>query len=193
MGDGKARGLGNREFRDSPPSSPEDLSLSEPLERATAARWVATGLIVVLSLAAAVFVLFRTPPEPPPMEIADDPLLVAGRAVYFDRCISCHGLSGRGDGPIAKGLAGPRVGDLTDATWKHGDQPEQVRAVIAQGVPNSAMAGWGKTLGPDGVMAASAYVYYLAGRPVPESLRDAFTPRDAPPRRPRSRSKPRHQ
>jgi cytochrome c oxidase cbb3-type subunit 3 len=136
-----------------------------------AARWAILGTLALVVVAFVAFALLRTPASPPPKEIADDPLLVAGRAIYLDRCVSCHGLKGRGDGPIARGLSGPPVGDLTDATWKHGDSPDQVRAVIARGVPNTAMPGWGKTLGEDGVRAAAAYVYYLAGREVPRGLR----------------------
>ncbi len=152
----------------------EDASpLPPPAENptASAARWVVLSALTLISIAAGAFFFLRTPPAPPPSEIADDPLLVSGRAVYFDRCITCHGLGGKGDGPIAKGLAGPPVGDLTDATWKHGDRPEQVREVIAMGVPNTSMPGWGKALGSDGVRAVTAYVYYLAGREVPEILR----------------------
>jgi cytochrome c oxidase cbb3-type subunit III len=85
--------------------------------------------------------------------------------------VSCHGTSGRGDGPIAKGLTGPPVGDLTDADWKHGDRPDQVLAVVAQGVRDTAMPSWKATLGDRELHAVSAYVFYLAGRPVPEALR----------------------
>jgi mono/diheme cytochrome c family protein len=113
----------------------------------------------------------RGPASPPPAAIAGDPLLVAGREVFLARCASCHGASGRGDGPIAKGLAGPPVGDLTDADWKHGERPEQVLDVVAQGVRDTAMSGWKSVLDARTLHAVTAYVYHLAGRPVPEALR----------------------
>ena len=140
------------------------------VDRASA-RWVGLGAVVLAALAGGGYALLRTPRTPPPKEIAGDPLLVAGRAVYLDRCVSCHGAGGRGDGPIARGLAGPPVGNLTDKTWKHGDSPGQVVGVVERGVKNTAMPGWGGTLGPDGVRAVSAYVYHLAGRAVPPELR----------------------
>jgi mono/diheme cytochrome c family protein len=115
--------------------------------------------------------LFRTPATPPPAAVADDPLLVAGHAVYQARCVSCHGETGRGDGPIARQLPPPPVGDLTDAEWKHGDRPEQVLAIIAQGAPETVMPGWKTTLTERELRGVSAYVYYLAGRPIPEALR----------------------
>ena len=65
----------------------------------------------------------------------------------------------------------PRTGNLTDDEWKHGDRPDQVIAVIAQGVPNTRMEGWSRVLDPPELSAVAAYVYYLARRPVPEELR----------------------
>ena len=45
---------------------------------------------------------WRVGREPPPPEVAADPLLVRGREIYLDRCASCHGPSGRGDGPLCQ-------------------------------------------------------------------------------------------
>jgi mono/diheme cytochrome c family protein len=129
------------------------------------------GMLGLLAGAAVALALLRAPVSPPPAAIATDPLLVEGRETYLARCVSCHGESGRGDGPIAKGLAGPPVGDLKAARWKHGDSPELVLAVVAQGVPDTAMPAWKSTLGERAVHAVTAYVYYLAGRPVPHALR----------------------
>jgi cytochrome c oxidase cbb3-type subunit 3 len=130
------------------------------------------GMIALLAGAALAFFAFRQPVSPPPAEIANDPLLVQGREAYLARCVSCHGTSGKGDGPIAKGLSGPPPGDLTDATWKHGDQPDQVLAVVTRGVKDTAMPGWRGTFSAEELRAVSAYVYYLNGRPVPKSLRE---------------------
>jgi cytochrome c oxidase cbb3-type subunit 3 len=134
-------------------------------------RRIFLGMLGLLAGAVTAYSLLRTPASPPPAAIAHDPLLVQGREVFLARCASCHGESGRGDGPIARGLAGPPVGNLTDAQWKHGDSPDQVLAVVAQGVPNSAMAGWKSTLSDRALHAVTAYTYYLAGRPVPPALR----------------------
>jgi len=144
--------------------------MTEPSTSA-AARWAGLGLIVLVGAAVGAFGLLSGPQSPPPKEIAADPLLVQGREVFLTRCVGCHGPKGRGDGPIARGLAGPPVGNLTDATWKHGDRPEQVAEVIEHGVKGTAMPGWGSTLGPDSVRAVTAYVYHLAGRGVPGALR----------------------
>jgi cytochrome c oxidase cbb3-type subunit 3 len=131
--------------------------------------FVCLALIVAAGVLA--FTWLKPSATPPPQEIADDPLLVRGREVFLDRCASCHGAKGLGDGPTAKGLPGPPVGNLTDAEWKHGDAPEKVLAVIKVGVKDSQMPGWGNLIRPGDIKASAAYVYYLGGRPVPEILR----------------------
>jgi cytochrome c oxidase cbb3-type subunit 3 len=136
----------------------------------------ASGLVflMILGLMAGGFVAFRflsKPPPPPPPEVAKDPLLTQGRTIFLNRCATCHGNEGRGDGPIAGNLLGPPVGNLTDDQWKHGDRPDQVVNVIANGVPNTRMDPWSRALDPPEVKAVAAYVYYLARRPVPEALR----------------------
>ncbi len=136
----------------------------------------ASGLIFLAMMGLLVgglvsYQLLKQPLGPPPPEVAQDPLLTEGRLIYFGRCATCHGSDGRGDGPIAADLLGPPVGNLTDNNWKHGDLPDQVMAVIREGVPNTRMNGWSNVLDPPQMLAVAAYVYYLAKRPVPEELR----------------------
>jgi hypothetical protein len=51
-------------------------------------------------------------------------------ALYAQRCLNCHGLSGRGDGPIAAKLPGP-VPDFRDTVQKKSNA--QIRKIIVQG------------------------------------------------------------
>jgi cytochrome c oxidase cbb3-type subunit 3 len=136
------------------------------------ALWVFVGLALMVITGALAFVTLRTPAGPPPEEIARDPMLVRGREVYLDRCVSCHGPTGKGDGPTAKTLKGPPVGNLSDAEWKHGDKPGDVLAVILNGVKDTQMPGWGRYLAPTDAKSVAAYIYHLGGRRVPESFRD---------------------
>lgn len=136
-----------------------------------ASRRIFLGMLALVAGALLAYRLLRTPEGPPPAAIAGDPLLVQGRTIYQARCLGCHGERGRGDGAIARNLPGPPVGDLTDATWKHGDRPDQVVALIARGAPGTAMPSWGSVLDDRQLRAVSAYVYYLGGRQVPEALR----------------------
>jgi mono/diheme cytochrome c family protein len=150
---------------------PDDQAPERPLGiDLLASRRIFLALLALLASGAVALWLFQAPASPIPAAIAGDPLLVQGHEVYQARCVSCHGASGRGDGPISRGLAGPPVGDLTDADWKHGDRPDQVLEVVAQGVRDTAMPPWKTTLDARALRAVAAYVYHLAGQPVPEAL-----------------------
>lgn len=169
-----------------------DLDERVPAEnsRGNTARGVGGAWIVVVAMAALVvlgivaYLARHQGASPPPPAVAanpgtaDDPgsagdpgIVDAGREIYRARCASCHGPAGKGDGPIARGLPGPAPRDLTAGQWKHGDRPEDVLEVVSRGVKDTAMAGWGGMLGPEGTKAVTAYIYQLAGRPVPAMLR----------------------
>ncbi len=134
-------------------------------------RRVAQAMAGLGAVAVAAFFALASPPEPPPAAIAGDPTLVRGRAIFLDRCASCHGPIGRGDGPLAKGLSGPPPRNLVEERWKHGDRPEDVLAVLANGVKDAQMPAWSGTYGPEDLKCVAAYVYYLAARPIPGMLR----------------------
>lgn len=53
---------------------------------------------------------------------------VSGRALYDAYCISCHGASGRGDGPVAAGLPHPPA-DLTRIAARNGGTFPMVRVM----------------------------------------------------------------
>lgn len=136
-----------------------------------ASRLILAGLAILLLVGLTTFHRLGGEPEPPPAAIAGDPLLVRGRSIFLERCVSCHGPAGRGDGPIARGLAGRPPRNLAEEPWKHGDRPEQVLAVLEDGVKDAQMPAWSGTYGPADLKAVAAYVYHLAGRPVPDPLR----------------------
>jgi cytochrome c oxidase cbb3-type subunit 3 len=136
-----------------------------------AASWVLLGMLSLFLAGAAAYYGLRTPPVPPPAAVASDPLLLEGRTIYLARCATCHGVEGRGDGPIASNLLGPPVGNISDGKWKHGENSEDVMRVISKGIPETRMTGWGQLLEPSQIRAVTAYVFYLARQPVPPELR----------------------
>src|SRR4051794_14065642 len=103
-----------------------DAEAPSPAADPRAAFRIFLALMAIGALGMVGFFALRPRRGPPPAAIAGDPLLVRGREVYLDRCASCHGPTGRGDGPTARGLTGPPPRDLTKPPWKHGERPEQV-------------------------------------------------------------------
>lgn len=62
-----------------------------------------------------------------------------GQGLYAKNCRQCHGIQGRGDGPLAP--SNPRPADLTDATWDHGSSDGELFTIVMKGAPapNSEM------------------------------------------------------
>ncbi|HEX5689692.1 MAG TPA: c-type cytochrome, partial [Roseiflexaceae bacterium] len=71
--------------------------------------------------------------------------IVAGRTLYAANCATCHGATGKGDGPGAAGL-NPRPADFGQhmVPGKHTDG--QVFLWIKNGFPGTAMPAWGPRL-----------------------------------------------
>ena len=53
-------------------------------------------------------------------------------AVYLDRCRSCHGDAGRGDGVVGRTLD-PPPRDFADPRWQQRTSDERIRTVIREG------------------------------------------------------------
>jgi copper transport protein len=80
--------------------------------------------------------------NPVPVDAA---ALTRGGALYQQNCFSCHGVAGRGDGPLGRSL-NPRPADLRIHVTQH---PEgQLFAWITDGVPGTAMPAF-RDLIPD--------------------------------------------
>jgi cytochrome c551/c552 len=53
-------------------------------------------------------------------------------AMFRDTCSMCHGISGKGDGPMAQNLT-PKPRDYTDAAWQASVTDEQIKTIIMEG------------------------------------------------------------
>lgn len=89
---------------------------------------------------------------------AKPPSLARGAVVFRERCASCHGETGRGDGPKAKTLKGPPPADLTDPIVMGGTTLLEIFRRIAIGVPGTAMPEFGEDLSEENRWAVAAYV-----------------------------------
>lgn len=58
--------------------------------------------------------------------------VTAGAAAYKKYCAFCHGVAGKGDGPLAPKGSAPA--DLTDAKWDHGGTDGEIYAAIQDGL-----------------------------------------------------------
>lgn len=65
----------------------------------------------------------------------------AGKSIYAAKCQTCHGTSGRGDGPAARALPN-RPRDFSSPGFWSSTTEAQVRQVIRQGKPGSIMRGF---------------------------------------------------
>jgi high-affinity iron transporter len=66
------------------------------------------------------------------------PDLARGQAIYAQRCVACHGIEGRGDGPLANSLD-PHPTDFTDLKRYRERTLYGLFNTISQGVPGTAM------------------------------------------------------
>lgn len=116
------------------------------------------GLLIVLG---ALFLeKFRTSDQHSPLDFSDQPIgkqtLVQGGRLYDRHCRTCHGPSGRGNGPAAKTLSTPpaHLGSDTIARYS----PEKLFRKITEGVPENGMPSW---KGPLSVEQRKSIVHYI--------------------------------
>ncbi len=86
--------------------------------------------------------------------------LAAGKKTYDTTCASCHGTSGKGDGPAAAALPNPPA-DHTDPVHSAYYSDAGRVEVIKNGIPGTAMAGFGAALSDADLVNLYAYVKSL--------------------------------
>lgn len=86
------------------------------------------------------------------------PSLAAGRRIYEARCAGCHGLSGRGDGPLGRGLEPPPA---ALAAGRGSASPLEFFRKINVGVAGTAMPAFASELEPQDRWAVALYAYGL--------------------------------
>ena len=102
------------------------------------------------------------------------PSLPRGREVYQATCASCHGASGRGDGPQAAALT-PRPANLADPDSLRGSSPLDFYRRITVGTAGTAMPPYEHALSAEDRWAVALYASVLRlprpGGDVPAALR----------------------
>jgi len=96
--------------------------------------------------------------EPLPV---NPPSLARGAAVFHERCVACHGETGRGDGPKAKSLKGPPPPNLTDHAVVGDMSLLDIYRRIAVGTPGTAMPEFGEDQPAVDRWAVASYIAAL--------------------------------
>ncbi|MDA9555447.1 c-type cytochrome [Pelobium sp.] len=81
----------------------------------------------------------------------DASVLSAGKAIFKQNCVACHGEN-------AQGIVGP---NLTDEYWLHGGKINNLFKTIKYGVPDKGMISWEKQLSPKQISDVANYVKSL--------------------------------
>jgi len=100
--------------------------------------------------------------------VASTPASVtAGRAVYAKNCRHCHGLRGKGDGPLAP--KNPSPASLIDEKWDHGSSDGEIFTIILNGAPakESEMKGMKGTLTPAQIWQVVNFIRSIGPQPPP--------------------------
>ena len=81
----------------------------------------------------------------------------AGGATYLKICVSCHGLSGAGDGPAAK-LLPKKPAPIGDAVAERRVSPALMYRLVSVGVRSTPMVAWASLLSPAERWNVVAYI-----------------------------------
>jgi len=76
-----------------------------------------------------------------------------GALVYKTRCVICHNAEGKSPNKRMR---------FADHEWKHGDKPEQIEKVVAEGVKGTVMMGFKNRLNDVDIKAVTAYIMDLS-------------------------------
>ncbi len=90
------------------------------------------------------------PPNTPEM-------VLKGKALYSQNCLSCHGEKGDGQGPAGKYLVPVKPRNFTKDKFKNGTSEEQLFNTITNGLDGTAMASYKNTIPNDGDRWALAF------------------------------------
>lgn len=83
-----------------------------------------------------------------------------GEIIYQQYCANCHGVTGKGDGPMAASLR-IQPADFTDTAHASYYSDRGRLWIIQNGIHGTPMVGWSDTLGAEGTMHVYAYVQSL--------------------------------
>jgi mono/diheme cytochrome c family protein len=87
----------------------------------------------------------------------------AGEQIYLVNCATCHGETGKGDGPVARALT-PKPSDLALVSTSVDDAYLYWRIAKGGGVLNSSMPAWKSILVEDEIWMVVAFIHNLPNK-----------------------------
>lgn len=91
--------------------------------------------------------------------------LTRGARIFAERCSSCHGSGGAGDGELALSGAIPAPGDFTQPQAARAQTPQQWLTTIREGRLEAMMPPWGDALDDRALRDVALFSYTLHYRP----------------------------
>ncbi len=88
-----------------------------------------------------------------------DAEIAAGKQIYSEKCVLCHGATGHGDGPGAAALD-PKPRNHTDGEYMNARTNAELHEVIKNG--KGQMPAWGSQLSDEQIDQVLSYVRTLA-------------------------------
>lgn len=112
----------------------------------------------------------------PPPPTANAKHIALGKSKYEEAgCAQCHGPSGKGDGPSAKGLEDDwgnpiSPSDLTLKPFKSGPNPEDLYRTISTGLNGTPMPSYADAFSPNDRWALVSYILSIATHERPKGM-----------------------
>jgi putative ABC transport system permease protein len=91
--------------------------------------------------------------------------VAAGKTLYEQHCLECHGEAGAGDGMAGEGMKPPPA-DLTDALWRYGSTDGEIFTIVRTG-SRDGMKAFKDKLKDGEIWDVVTYVRTLAKKPRP--------------------------
>ncbi len=103
------------------------------------------------------------PTAVPPIETAPDaaPDIARGAAVYAERCVACHGLTGAGDGELVRSGQVAEARNFREPSAARAQRPSEWYATITNGRIGRLMPPWREALSAADRWAVALYTYTL--------------------------------